>query len=101
MSPPSPEPQPDTKVLGTRRETLAELIVRRYSDNGETIRTIANDIARSYGFVHRVLTDSGVGLRPRGGTHLPPTTPEERKRSELARLRQRVAELEAQLGSCE
>jgi hypothetical protein len=34
---------------------------------GSSIRSIAADTGRSYGFVHRVLTESGATLRGRGG----------------------------------
>lgn len=98
MSQPWPEPQPGTRILGARREALAEVIVHRY-DTGESIRAIASDIRRSYGFVHRVLTESEVCFRARGGNTRPPGTPDGRKKSELARLRTRIAELQAQLGS--
>jgi hypothetical protein len=33
----------------------------------ESIRALASSTGRSYGFVHRVLTESGVQLRQRGG----------------------------------
>ncbi|MFF0770995.1 helix-turn-helix domain-containing protein [Nonomuraea wenchangensis] len=42
-------------------------IVRKYRDEGLSIRTTAEAVGKSYGFVHRVLTDAGVTLRPRGG----------------------------------
>jgi Helix-turn-helix domain len=34
---------------------------------GESIRSLSASTGRSYGFVHRILTDSGVDLRRRGG----------------------------------
>ncbi|MBA8823867.1 putative transcriptional regulator [Saccharopolyspora lacisalsi] len=40
----------------------------RYAD-GASIRRLAESTGRSYGFVHRVLTESGVPLRGRGGAH--------------------------------
>ena len=48
-----------------RRELTTEL-VRRYRD-GETIRQLADDLGRSYGFVHGLLAEAGVELRSRGG----------------------------------
>lgn len=54
------------RIVGTERQTLAKDLVRRYT-TGESIRSIASSTGRSYGFVHRVLTESGVQLRQRGG----------------------------------
>jgi len=45
---------------------LASQYAKRYS-GGESIRKIADDAGRSYGFVHNVLKESGVSLRGRGG----------------------------------
>ena len=55
-----------TRVTGVDRNKLAMLLGRRY-DNGESIRSIAASTGRSYGFVHRMLTETGVTLRGRGG----------------------------------
>jgi DNA-binding NarL/FixJ family response regulator len=41
-------------------------IVRLYV-GGATVRDVANRIGRSYGTVHRVLTDEGVTMRGRNG----------------------------------
>jgi CRISPR-associated endoribonuclease Cas6 len=54
-------------ITGAERQTIAKDLVQRYS-GGETIRTLASATGRSYGFVHRVLTESGVTLRRRGRT---------------------------------
>jgi Helix-turn-helix domain len=54
------------RIVGTERQNLAKDLVKRYS-SGESIRALASDTGRSYGFVHRVLTESGVQLRQRGG----------------------------------
>ena len=55
-----------TRVTGVDRNKLATLLGRRY-DKGESIRSIAASTGRSYGFVHRILTETGVTLRGRGG----------------------------------
>jgi hypothetical protein len=55
-----------TRVTGVDRSKLATLLSKRY-DNGESIRSIAASTGRSYGFVHRILTETGVTLRGRGG----------------------------------
>lgn len=54
------------RVVGAERQTLAKDLVEQYAD-GASIRALATSIGRSYGFVHRVLTESGAPLRARGG----------------------------------
>ena len=55
-----------TRVTGQDRNKLATDLKRRY-DAGESIRALAVSTGRSYGFVHRILTETGVALRGRGG----------------------------------
>ena len=55
-----------TRVTGADRTKLAADLKKRY-DSGESIRALASDTGRSYGFVHRILTENGVSLRGRGG----------------------------------
>ena len=55
-----------TRVTGAERDKLAEQLKKRY-DSGESIRALAAATGRSYGFIHRILTESGVNLRGRGG----------------------------------
>jgi helix-turn-helix protein len=55
-----------TRVTGAERNKLATDLKKRY-DSGESIRALANATGRSYGFVHRILTETGVALRGRGG----------------------------------
>jgi predicted transcriptional regulator len=55
-----------TRVTGVDRTKLGTLLGRRY-DSGESIRELAASTGRSYGFVHRILTENGVTLRGRGG----------------------------------
>lgn len=55
-----------TRVTGTDRSRLATDLKDRY-DAGESIRSLAAATGRSYGFVHRLLTETGVKLRGRGG----------------------------------
>lgn len=54
------------RIVGTERQTLTKDLVERYSE-GASIRTLATSFGRSYGFVHRVLSEAGVVLRARGG----------------------------------
>ena len=55
-----------TRVTGADRVKLAADLKKRY-DSGESIRALAATTGRSYGFVHRILTENGVSLRGRGG----------------------------------
>jgi hypothetical protein len=55
-----------TRVTGADRSQLATDLKTRY-DAGESIRSLATATGRSYGFIHRILTETGVALRGRGG----------------------------------
>ena len=55
-----------TRVTGADRNKLATDLKKRY-DAGESIRSLAAATGRSYGFIHRILTETGVALRGRGG----------------------------------
>jgi hypothetical protein len=55
-----------SRVTGAEREQLAGDLRRRY-DEGASIRALAESTGRSYGFVHRILSESGATLRGRGG----------------------------------
>jgi hypothetical protein len=54
------------RIVGAERTTMANDLASRYA-HGESIRALAAATGRSYGFVHRVLSESGVRLRGRGG----------------------------------
>lgn len=55
-----------TRVTGAERDRLAAELRKKY-DGGQSIRTLAAASGRSYGFVHRMLSESGATLRGRGG----------------------------------
>jgi hypothetical protein len=55
-----------SRVTGTERDKLAGDLRRKY-DSGQSIRALAASTGRSYGFVHRILSESGATLRGRGG----------------------------------
>jgi hypothetical protein len=55
-----------TRVTGAERSKLAADLEKRYS-SGESIRALAASTGRSYGFIHRILAESQVVLRSRGG----------------------------------
>jgi hypothetical protein len=55
------------RIVGLERAQLAATVKMKYNA-GESVRGIAEDIGRSYGFVHRLLEEAGAPLRPRGGS---------------------------------
>lgn len=63
------------------RRAMAQVLARRYRD-GASIRALAADFGRSYGFVQRLLGEAGVVARPRGGAD--PASPQTRAAREQA-----------------
>jgi hypothetical protein len=57
---------PRRRVTGEERGQVAVSFAEEYA-HGASIRDIAADSGRSFGFVHRILCEAGVTLRPRGG----------------------------------
>lgn len=55
-----------SRVTGLAREAATETAIQNYRD-GKSIRQVAETFGRSYGFVHRLLLESGTVLRGRGG----------------------------------
>jgi hypothetical protein len=55
-----------SRITGTERDKLAGDLKRKY-DAGNSIRALAESTGRSYGFIHRILSESGASLRGRGG----------------------------------
>jgi len=55
-----------TRLSGADREQLAVELSKGYAE-GKSIRALAEETGRSYGFVHRLLSESEVSLRSRGG----------------------------------
>ena len=55
-----------SRITGAQRDKLAADLKKKY-EKGASIRSLAESVGRSYGFVHRVLSESGVTLRGRGG----------------------------------
>lgn len=60
------------QITGSDREEIAAFLLREYSEPNASIRGLAERIGRSYGLVHRVLSESGAQIRPRGGDHRRP-----------------------------
>lgn len=54
-----------THISGRARTDVQETAVGRYGE-GASIRTIASELSRSYGFVHKLLVESGTPIRARG-----------------------------------
>jgi len=55
-----------SRVTGAERDKLATDLRKKY-EGGQSIRTLAESTGRSYGFVHRILSENGATLRGRGG----------------------------------
>lgn len=53
-------------ITGDERENLATELAEKYQQ-GASLRALAEKCGRSYGFVHRLLSDAGAQLRARGG----------------------------------
>jgi hypothetical protein len=58
--------QKGARITGPARTKLANEVTKQYT-KGRSIRELASAHNRSYGFVHRLLAESGVTLRGRGG----------------------------------
>lgn len=56
------------RITGPERGALSDELRRQY-ESGRSIRALAADTGRSYGFIHRVLMESGATLRGRGGSN--------------------------------
>ena len=54
------------RVTGQEREQLARSLEGQYLA-GASIRELSASTGRSYGFIHRMLSEAGVPLRGRGG----------------------------------
>lgn len=52
-------------VSGNAREETRAAVAKLYAE-GATVRAIAAELGRSYGFVHRILVEAEVPLRSRG-----------------------------------
>ncbi|GAA1390524.1 helix-turn-helix domain-containing protein [Luteococcus peritonei] len=57
---------PGARITGEQRRAVAAELAARYAA-GEAIRSMADDLGRSYGWVQGLLKEHGVELRGRGG----------------------------------
>ena len=56
----------NSRVTGADRASLTDDLAKEYAA-GASIRALAEKTGRSYGFVHRLLSESEVTFRGRGG----------------------------------
>ncbi|WP_225443055.1 helix-turn-helix domain-containing protein [Lolliginicoccus lacisalsi] len=56
------------RITGESRDVIRSEIRERY-ESGASIRSLAESLGRSYGFVHKMLVESDVPLRGRGGAN--------------------------------
>ncbi|MBB5856368.1 helix-turn-helix domain-containing protein [Amycolatopsis umgeniensis] len=70
------------QVTGAARSRMGSELKEMY-ERGSSIRALVELTGRSYGFIHRLLLESGVQLRPRGGR--PFTRPPRRSTERVAR----------------
>lgn len=54
------------RITGPDRSRLASELSKQY-EKGRSIRELADSHGRSYGFIHRLLSENDVTLRGRGG----------------------------------
>lgn len=54
------------RITGAERSKLAAELTKQY-EKGRSIRELADKHQRSYGFIHRLLSENDVTLRGRGG----------------------------------
>ena len=58
------------QITGPERDKIAARLRDQYTQ-GASIRDLMAQTGRSYGWTHRLLRESGVTLRGRGGAHPP------------------------------
>ncbi|HEX2297001.1 MAG TPA: helix-turn-helix domain-containing protein [Pseudonocardiaceae bacterium] len=56
------------QITGPERDMIATRLRARYAQ-GASIRDLMSETGRSYGWTYRLLRESGVELRGRGGAH--------------------------------
>lgn len=77
----------NNRVTGDDRSALASTLAERYAA-GASIRTLAQENGRSYGFVHRLLSENDVSFRGRGGaTRGPAVGPAKRAGRSAAKVK--------------
>lgn len=56
------------RITGESRDKVKGEIKAQY-EAGASIRSLAEQTGRSYGFIHKILVESDVALRGRGGAN--------------------------------
>lgn len=56
------------RITGESRDRVKDEIRAQY-EAGASIRSLAEQTGRSYGFIHKILVESDVALRGRGGAN--------------------------------
>ncbi|MEU9791097.1 helix-turn-helix domain-containing protein [Streptomyces sparsogenes] len=74
---PIPVLKPGKHITPEVRDEIAALFKSEYEE-GKSIRRLAEECGRSFGFVHRLLEHAGVTFRSRGGAHWGPAARERR-----------------------
>jgi hypothetical protein len=64
-------PPTQQQLRGQQRLEVQQHVAARYEKDHASVRTIARELKRGYGSVHRLLTQSGVKMRARGGARTP------------------------------
>ncbi|GAA2629341.1 helix-turn-helix domain-containing protein [Actinomadura fulvescens] len=57
---------PRRRIKGEDRRSAASAFVSRY-ESGLSVRALASESGRSYGFVYKLLQENGAAMRGRGG----------------------------------
>lgn len=73
----------NNRVTGAARSSLASTMAKEYAD-GASIRALAEKNGKSYGFVHRLLRESEVTFRGRGGATRRPVAAKKSSRGRKA-----------------
>ena len=61
------------RITGKDRNVLGKELKKQYKA-GVSIRQLAEDTGRSYGFIHNVLAQNDVAFRSRGGSRKQPSS---------------------------
>lgn len=63
-----PRHKKNSRLSDKERKVFAQQVVAAYTGEQQgAIRQIADETGRSYGMIHRLLSQAGVRFRPRGG----------------------------------
>lgn len=91
------KPDPRTRLSRKERKKLADVEHARklYQEEGLSIRQIADELQRSYGYTHALLTQAGVEFYPRGGDQATEDAFEKRRQERILAWQEKQAERES------